>query len=487
MKSATAVGRDVLSTALPGLCFVHTTRPRDVNINTHDPCVTALEETPQFSSWPAEPHNGSQIPTKRVLLAYNINTKDILHRPLAFASSLFQDLYQSYHSRPQTATIDTRFRRSKMSGRARRPPSPRRPNLQVGHHRASLGETADSVLARIENRRREYEEARARRSAQSSNNLTYSSSRGQSTRNSPRESRPLGASRSDLFTPSRYSGSGRGSDPQMEARGSTIPQTQSPLPERSSQPVRAGNYSSGPDEDDLADLTDEEWRFIHDRVDEDNEDEAENEDPDMQRALHRSQMETQSLGHGSLASMDSDLSFVDDGERIGYGTYTSYGSEYDPYSEESDDYTRNTRSSARARAPTRTSSILTASPSNTGNRNAFPTDGETDCPICIERLYPPGSDAVTLTVPCEHAFHYECLRRWFIRDPQKKCPLCRREVDQVRVDVNTITRPISVQHFLRRRRTGEDDENGGQPEQRWSTRMSARSGDSWWGSGSVFE
>ncbi|CAG8983633.1 hypothetical protein HYALB_00004064 [Hymenoscyphus albidus] len=373
-----------------------------------------------------------------------------------------------------------------MSGRARGPPSPRRPALQDGHHRASLGETADRVLARIENRRRDYEEARARRSAQSNNNITYSSSRDQSTRNSPRESRPLGSSRSDLFTPSRYSRSGRGSDPQIEARGSTIPRPRSSLPDRPRQPVRARNYSSGPDEDDLAELTDEEWRFIHDRVDEDNEDEAEIEDLDMQRALHRSHMETQSLGHGGLTSMESDNSFVDDGERIGYGSYTSYGSDYDPYSERSDGYTRNTRSSARARAPNRTSSIFTARPSNTGKRSAFPADGETDCPICIERLYPPGSDAVTITVPCEHAFHYECLRRWFVRDIQNKCPLCRGEVDQVRIDVDTITRPISVQHFLRRRRTGEDDEKGGQPEQRWSTRMSGRSGNSWWGSGSFF-
>ncbi|KAL6853685.1 hypothetical protein ACP4OV_019714 [Aristida adscensionis] len=46
-----------------------------------------------------------------------------------------------------------------------------------------------------------------------------------------------------------------------------------------------------------------------------------------------------------------------------------------------------------------------------------------DCAVCLERLAPGASAAVT---PCEHAYHPQCIAPWL--EARGTCPLCRAHV-----------------------------------------------------------
>ncbi|GBL77548.1 hypothetical protein AVEN_268922-1, partial [Araneus ventricosus] len=44
------------------------------------------------------------------------------------------------------------------------------------------------------------------------------------------------------------------------------------------------------------------------------------------------------------------------------------------------------------------------------------------CSVCFEEL----QQTLTLTLPCSHSFHYECLCRWL--NERRNCPMCRAHV-----------------------------------------------------------
>ncbi|KAH7299250.1 hypothetical protein KP509_24G002200 [Ceratopteris richardii] len=53
------------------------------------------------------------------------------------------------------------------------------------------------------------------------------------------------------------------------------------------------------------------------------------------------------------------------------------------------------------------------------------TEEGTDCGICLETFV--DSDEVHLLLPCNHAFHVQCIRRWVIFT--MSCPNCRQRVE----------------------------------------------------------
>jgi hypothetical protein len=63
------------------------------------------------------------------------------------------------------------------------------------------------------------------------------------------------------------------------------------------------------------------------------------------------------------------------------------------------------------------------------DRSKFLTD---DCAICLEKL----SGKVSIAVPCNHAFHTDCLNFWMYPPPapntpritRSNCPVCRQTI-----------------------------------------------------------
>lgn len=51
---------------------------------------------------------------------------------------------------------------------------------------------------------------------------------------------------------------------------------------------------------------------------------------------------------------------------------------------------------------------------------------ENNCIFCYEDLQIVDSSDVRLIVPCEHSFHYSCVKRWLKVSPT--CPVCRQKV-----------------------------------------------------------
>ena len=51
-------------------------------------------------------------------------------------------------------------------------------------------------------------------------------------------------------------------------------------------------------------------------------------------------------------------------------------------------------------------------------------EGQSKCPICFEEQHPDDS----MTLPCKHSFHGECVRRLRRYGIQQICPLCRTEL-----------------------------------------------------------
>ena len=62
---------------------------------------------------------------------------------------------------------------------------------------------------------------------------------------------------------------------------------------------------------------------------------------------------------------------------------------------------------------------------------AQPTPAQQDndiCTVCIDSLEP---EQLTLTLPCQHAFHYECMVPWMARS--FSCPRCTQKMMWVTV------------------------------------------------------
>lgn len=49
----------------------------------------------------------------------------------------------------------------------------------------------------------------------------------------------------------------------------------------------------------------------------------------------------------------------------------------------------------------------------------------TECIVCLED-FELGAEVTTL--PCNHEFHAECIRRWLLRQSKGECPICKRSV-----------------------------------------------------------
>jgi len=48
-----------------------------------------------------------------------------------------------------------------------------------------------------------------------------------------------------------------------------------------------------------------------------------------------------------------------------------------------------------------------------------------ECYICLEKLQ---DDKPNVKLPCEHAFHKDCIEKW-LKD-NNKCPCCRKELPE---------------------------------------------------------
>jgi hypothetical protein len=56
--------------------------------------------------------------------------------------------------------------------------------------------------------------------------------------------------------------------------------------------------------------------------------------------------------------------------------------------------------------------------SNLGVPDETTIDEIIDCPICLE------STNKVSSLPCNHKFHYTCLKEWF--KVNRNCPICRK-------------------------------------------------------------
>eukprot|EP00002_Diphylleia_rotans_P015785 TRINITY_DN3057_c0_g1_i10.p1 TRINITY_DN3057_c0_g1~~TRINITY_DN3057_c0_g1_i10.p1 ORF type:complete len:127 (+),score=11.39 TRINITY_DN3057_c0_g1_i10:857-1237(+) len=54
-----------------------------------------------------------------------------------------------------------------------------------------------------------------------------------------------------------------------------------------------------------------------------------------------------------------------------------------------------------------------------------PKDTQTQCQICFDN-FSVGTKVTTL--PCEHSYHYDCIKKWF--ESHRTCPICRFEVEK---------------------------------------------------------
>lgn len=64
-----------------------------------------------------------------------------------------------------------------------------------------------------------------------------------------------------------------------------------------------------------------------------------------------------------------------------------------------------------------------------------------DCVICMD-----GSYDKKYTLPCNHKFHYVCIKKWIEKNPS--CPCCRRHIEKIaeekNVDVSNIYGDLGI-------------------------------------------
>mmetsp|Transcript_85907 Transcript_85907/g.246598 ORF Transcript_85907/g.246598 Transcript_85907/m.246598 type:complete len:117 (+) Transcript_85907:208-558(+) len=53
----------------------------------------------------------------------------------------------------------------------------------------------------------------------------------------------------------------------------------------------------------------------------------------------------------------------------------------------------------------------------------LPQDGERDCPVCLDSLFPEEGAGQVVRTLCGHHFHAACLHEWSART--RSCPLCK--------------------------------------------------------------
>ena len=49
-----------------------------------------------------------------------------------------------------------------------------------------------------------------------------------------------------------------------------------------------------------------------------------------------------------------------------------------------------------------------------------------ECSICLNEI---DVEDTVLKLDCEHIFHKECLKDWYLKSENKNCPICREEID----------------------------------------------------------
>lgn len=49
-----------------------------------------------------------------------------------------------------------------------------------------------------------------------------------------------------------------------------------------------------------------------------------------------------------------------------------------------------------------------------------------NCSICLESYL---DDNIVCTLPCDHAFHNQCIKTWLEQDSKLSCPMCRKTID----------------------------------------------------------
>lgn len=49
-----------------------------------------------------------------------------------------------------------------------------------------------------------------------------------------------------------------------------------------------------------------------------------------------------------------------------------------------------------------------------------------DCSICLEKI-----SNVFYKTTCDHLFHYNCIKKWFITNKNITCPYCRKKQDNI--------------------------------------------------------
>lgn len=69
-------------------------------------------------------------------------------------------------------------------------------------------------------------------------------------------------------------------------------------------------------------------------------------------------------------------------------------------------------------------------------------DKETECPICLEKISPTDK-LFTLTDPCNHFYHYDCILSW-TKLSASTCPQCRTELKSIKL-VNE-SKIFKIQH-----------------------------------------
>lgn len=64
-----------------------------------------------------------------------------------------------------------------------------------------------------------------------------------------------------------------------------------------------------------------------------------------------------------------------------------------------------------------------------GGRTQVIDDEKHQCRICMCRKHEE-NEMIPRATGCGHLFHVDCLRKWFAQDPEQKCPICKRMLDE---------------------------------------------------------
>lgn len=87
-----------------------------------------------------------------------------------------------------------------------------------------------------------------------------------------------------------------------------------------------------------------------------------------------------------------------------------------------------------------------------------------ECPICCETIEVATTGIATMA--CNHSFHFFCLSKWFISQPDdtQSCPCCRREAS----DLEKV--PVSEDFPEESEYDSEDDDDEEDDEENWPGR-----------------